>query len=313
MTICGRCGQDNPEGFRYCGRCGAELEAPALREARKTVTVLFCDVTGSTELGERLDPEVLRGIMRRYFEAIEEAVGRHGGTVEKFIGDAAMAVFGVPRVEEDDALRAVRAAVEIRDRLPLLAAELGVALAFRTGVHTGEVVVGGGHTLATGDAINVAARLEQAAPPGEILIGADTFRLVRDAVEAERLAPLSLKGKSEPVVAYRLVSADSAAPGVARRLDQPLVGRDQALSAASSTECVPSARSAKALSVRMTVSPRMHAKAAKRPAEANISRASVAELVVRAAVPLCERVADPSEGIMKRHHRPIQRSQPDGR
>ena len=229
MTICGRCGQDNPEGFRYCGRCGAELEAPALREARKTVTVLFCDVTGSTELGERLDPEVLRGIMRRYFEAIEEAVGRHGGTVEKFIGDAAMAVFGVPRVEEDDALRAVRAAVEIRDRLPLLAAELGVALAFRTGVHTGEVVVGGGHTLATGDAINVAARLEQAAPPGEILIGADTFRLVRDAVEAERLAPLSLKGKSEPVVAYRLVSADSAAPGVARRLDQPLVGRDQEL------------------------------------------------------------------------------------
>src|SRR5437660_7983344 len=131
---------------------------------RKIVTVLFCDVTGSTALGESVDPEALRGVLARYFERMKGIVELHGGTVEKFIGDAVMAVFGVPAAHEDDALRACRAAVEMREAFP----ELGVN--GRIGVNTGEVVAGTGERLATGDAVNVAARLEQAAAPGEILI-----------------------------------------------------------------------------------------------------------------------------------------------
>ena len=173
MPACPACGQESPDGFRFCGSCGAALAPVAApREVRKTVTVVFCDVTGSTALGERLDPEAMRRTMGRYFEEIRLIVERHGGTVEKFIGDAAMAVFGIPVAHEDDALRAVRAVAEIRERLAALGEELSVALSFRTGVNTGEVVAGEGETLVTGDAVNVAARLEQAAPAGEILIGA---------------------------------------------------------------------------------------------------------------------------------------------
>ena len=230
MPTCAACGQENPEGFRFCGACAAPLaEAPAPREQRKTVTLLFCDVAGSTSLGERLDPETLRRVMRRYFDEIEAVVTRHGGTVEKFVGDAAMAVFGIPQVHEDDALRAVRAAAEIREQLPAVAAELGVELSFRTGVNTGEVVVGAGQTLATGDAVNVAARLEQAADPGEILVGAATYGLVRSAVAVEPVEPLELKGKADPVVAYRLVTVDPAAAAVARHLDAPLIAREREL------------------------------------------------------------------------------------
>ena len=180
MRACARCGQENPEGFRFCGACGAPLErAEAPREVRKTVTVVFCDLTGSTALGERLDPETVRATMRRYFEDSRAILERHGGTVEKFIGDAVMAVFGVPQAHEDDALRAVRAAVELR------AAVATIGLQARIGVNTGEVVAGEGDALVTGDAVNVAARLEQNAEPGEILIGQETQQLVRDAVQVE--------------------------------------------------------------------------------------------------------------------------------
>src|SRR3989449_2767609 len=165
---------------------------------RKTVTVLFCDVTGSTALGESVDPEALRGLLARYFERMKAIVERHGGTVEKFIGDAVMAVFGVPQVHEDDALRAVRAAAEMRDALPALGVQA------RIGVNTGEVVTGTEERLATGDAVNVAARLEQAAQAGEILIGEETLHLVRDAVGSEPVERLELKGKAETVAAYRL-------------------------------------------------------------------------------------------------------------
>jgi class 3 adenylate cyclase/tetratricopeptide (TPR) repeat protein len=205
------------------------VEAAPPRQARKTVTALFCDVTGSTALGEQLDPEVLRGVMNRYFGEIRRIIERHGGTIEKFIGDAVMAVFGIPRVEEDDALRAVRAAVEIRDRLPAVAAEVGVALRFRTGINTGPVLAGEGENMAIGDAVNVAARLEQAAAPGEIILGQETLELVRDAVEVEPLEPLELKGKSEPVQAFRLLTLDPVAPGVARHLDAPLIAREREL------------------------------------------------------------------------------------
>ena len=160
--------------------CGAELvRAEPAREQRKVVTVLFCDLVGSTALGESTDPEALRARMRRYFEDLRVILERHGGTVEKFVGDAVMAVFGIPVSHEDDALRAARAAAEMRQAI----AEHG--LEARIGINTGGVVVGGeGETLVTGDAVNVAARLEQAATAGEILIGAETRLLVRDAVLA---------------------------------------------------------------------------------------------------------------------------------
>ena len=187
------------------------------REQRKTVTVLFCDVIGSTARAEQLDPEATRATMARYFETARAAIERHGGTVEKFIGDAVMAVFGVPQVHEDDALRAVRAALELRD---------SVEIEVRIGVNTGQVVTGQGDTLVTGDPVNVAARLEQAAGIGEVLLGTDTYRLIRDAVDVELLPPLEAKGKSEPLTAYRLV-AITGEEAYIRRFDAPLVGRER--------------------------------------------------------------------------------------
>ena len=199
MPACAVCGYQAAEAFKFCPECGA---AAVIRtsEQRKVVTVLFCDVVGSTALGESTDPEAVRTLLARYFERMKAIVERHGGTVEKFIGDAVMAVFGIPAAHEDDALRACRAAVEMRDALP----ELGIG--GRIGVTTGEVVTGTSERLATGDAVNVAARLEQAAAPGEVLIGEATHALVHEAAVAEPVEPLTLKGKSEPVPAYRLLS-----------------------------------------------------------------------------------------------------------
>jgi len=237
VLTCGNCGRESPDDFAFCPVCAAPLVTPVEpHEVRKTVTVVFCDVTGSTAMGERLDPESVRRVMSRYFSEMRTALERHGASVEKFIGDAVMAVFGVPRIHEDDALRAVRAAADMRQALILLNKELerdyGVTLAARIGVNTGDVVAGdpSGETLVTGDAVNVAARLEQAAAPGEVLIGRKTLRLVRDAVVADPIEPLELKGKSEPVAAFRLVEVMAGAPGVARRLDSPMVGRERQLS-----------------------------------------------------------------------------------
>jgi class 3 adenylate cyclase/tetratricopeptide (TPR) repeat protein len=221
MVACLRCGTENREGARFCDACAAPLlAAVAVREQRKVVTVLFCDVTGSTELGEQLDPEALRALLLQYFERMKTIVERHGGTVEKFIGDAVMAVFGVPVLHEDDALRALRAAVEMRAAFP----ELGVR--GRIGVTTGEVVAGTEERLATGDAVNVAARLEQVAQPGEILIGEETLRLTRATVEVDAVEPRALKGKAKPVAAYRLLSVRDDG-GSARRMDAPMVGRER--------------------------------------------------------------------------------------
>jgi class 3 adenylate cyclase/tetratricopeptide (TPR) repeat protein len=197
------------------------------------VTVLFCDVSGSTALGERLDPEAFRQVMRRYFDAARRVIEHHGGTVEKFIGDAVMAVFGVPVLHEDDALRAVRAAAGLRDEIAVLngalESDFGTTVSVRTGVNTGQVVTGTDERLATGDAVNLAARLEQAAAPGEIVIGPQTWRLVRDAVTAEPLEPLRLKGKSLPVAAYRLLQVRGDAGPRVRRAEAPLVGRHSQL------------------------------------------------------------------------------------
>jgi class 3 adenylate cyclase/tetratricopeptide (TPR) repeat protein len=242
MINCPSCGEENPPRFRLCGYCGAALVAapPALpvREMRKTVTLIFSDLKDSTALGERLDSEALHEVKDRYFAAMSAEIKRHGGKIEKFIGDAIMAVFGLPKAHEDDALRAVRAAADMRKALVRVNEDLmkryGVALGNRTGVNTGEVVANddekADQKLATGDAVNVAARLEQAAPVNEIYLGETTYQLVRDAVEVEAVEPLALKGKAEKVAAYRLVAARGL-DGYARRQDTPIVGRDAELAA----------------------------------------------------------------------------------
>jgi class 3 adenylate cyclase/tetratricopeptide (TPR) repeat protein len=233
MPICAQCGEDNPARARFCLACGSPLAASGSgREVRKTVTVVFTDLVGSTPLGERLDPESLREVITRYYDRVAEVLARHGGTVGKFIGDAVMAVYGIPRLHEDDALRAVRGAAELGGALAELNGELeaawGVRLALRTGVNTGEVVVGDavhGQEVVVGDAVNVAARLEQAAGPGEVLIGEQTWRLVRDAATVEPVAPLAVKGKGDPVGAFRLLGVRPDMLGHARHLEAPMVGR----------------------------------------------------------------------------------------
>ena len=239
MALCPSCGEENPDRFRLCGFCGTPLAPVAPpQEVRKTVTIVFSDLKGSTSLGEALDSESLREVMTRYFEEMRRILESHGGTIEKFIGDAVMAVFGLPKLHEDDALRAVRAAYEMQQALAALNVELeqvwGVRLENRTGVNTGEVVAGdptGGQRLVVGDAVNVAARLEQAAGATEVLLGDLTYNLVRDAVEADPVEPLTLKGKSEPVPAYRLLGVQASGDGYARQADAPLVGRSRELEA----------------------------------------------------------------------------------
>lgn len=227
MAICERCGTPNPDGFRFCGLCGAPLfVAEEGRDTRKIVTALFCDVMGSTELASQLDPEAVHRILRLYFENISATIAHHGGTVQKFAGDAILAVFGIPVLHEDDALRAVRAAAEIRERLPALSEKAGIKLEFHIGVNTGLVHTDEDRSLAIGDAVNVASRLQHAAGAGEILIGPATMRLVARSVKVEPLDPLSLKGKAEPVEAFRLLEVTALAGGRWDRLEWSLVGRE---------------------------------------------------------------------------------------
>jgi class 3 adenylate cyclase/tetratricopeptide (TPR) repeat protein len=240
MTLaCESCGAPLTAEPKFCPECGERIGEPGpspVSEARKLVTILFADASGSTSLGEQIDPETMRFLLARYFAVMKRVIEAHGGRVEKFVGDAVMAVFGIPTLHEDDALRAVRAAAEIATELASLDAELeashSITIRFRTGINTGEVVVGAaavGQTLVTGDAVNTAARLQQAAAPGETLLGRLTWQLVRDAVDAELVEPLALKGKTEPVEAHRLLSVRPGAAGHARRLDTPLVGREREL------------------------------------------------------------------------------------
>ncbi len=216
-----------------------DLQAPPRRrvplpepDRRKTVTILFADLVDSTELGAQLDPEVLRSVLTRYFDVVRTIVERHGGIVEKFIGDAAMAAFGIPTSHEDDALRAVRAATELRDALAELNTDLaeahGVALQVRVGLNTGEVLVadsGSGEAFATGAPVSVAQRLEQAALPGEILLGEATRRLVSHAVESEPLEPIDM-GALGRAPAFRLLGVDEVARPVGTAA---LVGREDEL------------------------------------------------------------------------------------
>ena len=238
--VCGRCGESNRDGARFCASCGDPLNArcatcdaelaPGARfcdacgapvavaneQARKTVTVVFADLAGSTSMQERMDPESVRAFNARCYATMRAAVERHDGRLVKFVGDGMMAVFGVPEVREDDATRALATAADLRDELDGL----------RIGVNTGEVVVEGGDDDVVGDAVNVAARLEAAAPVGGVLVGAETYRLTRDHAEFGDAEELHVKGRHEPVVARLLTSLhgrDDDRGAVA------FVGRDQEL------------------------------------------------------------------------------------
>jgi class 3 adenylate cyclase len=233
VQVCPGCGEGSPDRFRECPFCGHALAARhEAHEERKVLTVVFCDLSGSTALGERLDPESLGEVLDLYFTAMTRVLKRHGGSIQKFIGDAIVAAFGIPVVHEDDALRACRAATEMLQALERLNRQLTSAyevhLEVRIGVHTGEVVIrsaSNDQQLLTGDTLNTAARLEQEAPVNQILIGASTHRLVRDAVEVEPMGPMTLKGKAEPVPAFRLLRVFGDEQS-SRRHDAPMVGRD---------------------------------------------------------------------------------------
>ncbi|MET9926223.1 MULTISPECIES: adenylate/guanylate cyclase domain-containing protein [unclassified Streptomyces] len=242
---CLSCRQELPSTARFCSSCGTPCAGPPTapepppEDERKPVTVLFCDLVGSTALSGVLDPETLRTVTLRYFEAMSAQIVARGGTPEKFIGDAVMAVFGVPVVREDDARRALAAALGMRRALDALNEELdaalGIRLTTRVGVNTGQVVAGSDATarqaLVSGEVVNIAARLEQNAGPGEILIGPQTLLAAGPTVRAEPTGPLHLKGKRESVEAYRLLALGADDPELLRRFDAPFVGRTAELDA----------------------------------------------------------------------------------
>src|SRR5690242_17415661 len=206
---CPSCGQENPDGFRLCGMCGSPLAAaPApRREERKVVTVLFADLVGFTSRAERLDPEEVRALQAPYWARVRSELERHGGTVEKFIGDAVMALFGAPQAHEDDPERAVRAALAVRDAL----AEEKSDLQIRIGVTTGEALVAlgarpaEGEGMASGDVVNTAARLQANAPVNGVLVDESTRRATERAIVYRDADPVDAKGKADPVTVWEAV------------------------------------------------------------------------------------------------------------
>lgn len=232
MPVCPRCTEANPDKARFCLACGFELAAA--RAVRKLVTLLFADVVGSTSLAEAMDAEAFSALIGRFFREMKSVVERHGGSVERYAGDEVIAAFGVPVVHEDDALRAVRAATEMIQRLEELNHELGPGwghhVEIRVGINSGEVAFGdAGHHGVLGDPANVAARLQKSARPGQVVLGETTYRLVRDCVTVDPLPPLGLKGKATPSRAYHLIDVAPATSIPARRLESPLVGRTREL------------------------------------------------------------------------------------
>jgi class 3 adenylate cyclase/tetratricopeptide (TPR) repeat protein len=233
MSICAACGQDSPEGFKFCGSCGASLEAPALaREERKVVTVLFADLVGFTSRAERMDPEDVRALLAPYHAHLRSELERYGGTVEKFIGDAVMALFGAPVAHEDDPERAVRAALAIRDWMREQEEELQLRIA----VNTGEALISlgarpeAGEGMASGDVVNTTARLQAAAPVNGILVGESTYRATREMIDYRKAGPVEAKGKAEPVQVWEAVEARSRfGTGVVEAPGTPLVGREREL------------------------------------------------------------------------------------
>jgi len=239
-ATCPSCGAESPPGARFCIDCGARLApadspAPAARaeappEERRKATVLFADLSGYTAVAERMDPEALKSLVDRALRRLGEEVVRFGGTVDKYIGDNVMAVFGAPVAHEDDPERAVRAGLAMQAAMPeinaRIAADADVEFALRVGINSGEVLAGrvGDRYTVIGDPVNVAARLQAAARPGSVTVGEATYRLTEGAIEYEALEPLALKGKSEPVPAFEAVRV--APRPRARRAEAPLVGRE---------------------------------------------------------------------------------------
>ncbi len=254
-SVCPSCDTENPPGAKFCIECGTALTAsvpdaaatppgaapappPAadLPEERRQVTVLFADLSGYTAVAERMDPESVKALVDRCLRRLSQEVERYGGTVDKYIGDNVMAIFGAPVAHEDDAERAIRAALDMQGAMAEMNDELGVthgvSFALRVGVNTGEVVagaVGDGYTV-MGDTVNVAARLQAAGRPGEVTVGERTFRATRHAVEYRQLDALNLKGKAEPVAAWEATGLLAARPERRAAIESPLVGREEELS-----------------------------------------------------------------------------------
>jgi class 3 adenylate cyclase/tetratricopeptide (TPR) repeat protein len=235
VATCPACGKENPEGFQFCGFCAAPLAeqlVPSAQEERKVVTVLFCDLVGFTARAEQLDPEEVRAVLRPYHDRVRAELERHGGTVEKFIGDAVMALFGAPTAHEDDPERAVRAALAIRD----FALEEGLEL--RIGVTTGEALVAlvartaEGEGMASGDVVNTAARLQTAAPVNGILADETTYRATRHTIDFDAAEPVEAKGKADPIAVWAAASARSRfGVDVTHHARTELVGRERELAA----------------------------------------------------------------------------------
>ena len=240
MQTCPACAQENPDGFRLCGMCGTSLTAtaPTAREERKVVTVLFTDLVGFTSRAETLDPEDVRATLSPYYARLRDQIEQRGGTVEKFIGDAVMAVFGAPISHEDDPERAVRTALAIREAIrELNDAEPGLKLQIRTAVNTGEALVAlgarpsEGEAIASGDVVNTAARLQTAAPIDGILVGEATYRATRNLIDYREAAPVEAKGKTQPILVWEALAARSRfGIDVEELLRSPLVGRERELS-----------------------------------------------------------------------------------
>ena len=248
MLVCPSCRTENPEGARFCNACGTTLgQTEQRRKERKFATALFADLVGSTALAEQEDPEVVQSVVGRTFDRLSEEIARYEGLLEKFMGDAVLAVFGVPRAHEDDAERAVRAALEMQAVLSELnrsfAAEGMPTLEMRIGIEAGEVLVdverasGPRDRMLTGDAVNTAARLQAAAEPAQIVVGAGVYASTKDVIEYRELEPLTLKGKAEPVAAWRALRIKARTRGERPRLglEAKLVGRDEELSVLKQT------------------------------------------------------------------------------
>jgi class 3 adenylate cyclase/tetratricopeptide (TPR) repeat protein len=237
VTACPSCGEQNPEQARFCSSCGIALGGTTgAREERKVVSVLFVDLVGFTSRADRADPEDVRDLLQEYHGRVKDQIQRFGGTVEKFIGDAIMAVFGAPVAHTDDPERAVRAGLRALSTVAELhRSRAGWELGARAAVTTGEAVVaiGSGHErgepLALGDVVNTASRLQAAAPPGRLVVGEETFRATRDAIRYEELPPVDAKGKRDAIVAWLAVEP-VAGPAERRARATPLVGRDRELS-----------------------------------------------------------------------------------
>src|SRR5580765_4335606 len=235
VSVCPSCGQENPEIARFCLHCGAALSTDAHREERRVVSVLFVDIVGFTSRAEQLDPEDVRSFLTPYYERVRTEIERHGGRIEKFVGDAVLGIFGAPVAHGDDAERAVRTALAIRDELQLMNhADEELDLQARLAVNTGEAIVDldarpeHGETMVVGDVVNTASRLQSAAPINGVLVGRETHAATRATIVYATAAPVIAKGKAEPIEVW-LALRPAAAAGERTLSSAALVGREREL------------------------------------------------------------------------------------